>query len=168
MKQIHFLSGLVLLISITLSCSKDSDSSQDCSNFPVLSQSITLNGTLSKLSVARFLLNSLAGYDRYAMSISCLSSDCNKQTTFSLNIVIPSGTKLNGTYPIYDYVSADIQEFSGSYVTQAVNPISQSSLNLDSGTIKVVDKGSKLYNFDLSAALEGIGERVTLKGDVQF
>ncbi|MBK7795870.1 MAG: hypothetical protein IPJ64_05790 [Saprospiraceae bacterium] len=102
------------------------------------------------------------------MSISCLSSDCNKQTTFSLNIVIPSGTKLNGTYPIYDYVSADIQEFSGSYVTQAVNPISQSSLNLDSGTIKVVDKGSKLYNFDLSAVLEGTGERVTLKGDVQF
>ncbi|MBL0260981.1 MAG: hypothetical protein IPQ10_07930 [Saprospiraceae bacterium] len=168
MKQIHFLSGLVLLISITLSCSKDNDSSQACSNFPVLSQSITLNGTSTKLSIAQLILTSEAGEDEYNMSISTVSSDCNKQTTFSLNIVIPSGTKLNGTYPIYDYVSADIQEFSGNYLTQVISPTSQNIVELDSGTIKVVDKGSKLYNFDLSAVLAGTGERVTLKGDVQF
>ena len=89
------------------------------------------------------------------MSISTVSSDCNKQTTFSLNISIPSGTKLNGTYPITDVSSADFQEFSGNYLTQVISPTSQNIVELDSGTIKVVDKGSKLYNFDLSAVLAG-------------
>ena len=81
---------------------------------------------------------------------------------FFLTVAIVISCKKNDeTDPCADF------EKLGTFTKQKVSPTSQSTTDLNSGTLKVIDLTNKKYNIDLSAKLVG-GGTVTFKGDVQF
>ena len=161
--MVCMLFGLAIFIS---SCSKDEEK-DSCTNFTTSDKELTVNGNTELISVAQQLIS--AGFEGniYQMQIATVSSDCNELHTINLNIEIPTASKLNGTYKIVDFFDAGLGDAFGAYAIQKISPVSQSLEELSSGTVKITDKGSKLYTFDINAKTIG-GSTVSFKGDVQF
>ncbi|MBP6398221.1 MAG: hypothetical protein KBF35_09650 [Saprospiraceae bacterium] len=157
------LFGMALMVS---SCSKDEEK-DSCTNFTTSDKELTVNGKTELLSVAQQLVSSGFEGNIYQMQIATVSSDCNELHTIELNIEIPTTSKLNGTYKIVDFFDSGLGDAYGAYANQKISPVSQTLEELSSGTLKVTDKGSKLYTFDINAKTIS-GSTVTLKGDVQF
>jgi hypothetical protein len=106
--------------------------------------------------------------DKYTMQIGVISESCNKLTTLTLTINAKKGSKLNNTFKILSFFDAETGDATGAIAEQKVSPISQSLLEIESGTAKIVDKGNKLFSIDVSAKLPGNSGTTTMKGDVQF
>jgi hypothetical protein len=145
----------------TTSCKKDKDES--CTNFPVLDGQITINNTSQKLSTAQFLV----GQNNYTFVVSGVSDDCNKQNVLDINIEIASGSRLGGTYPIKDFFDADVNEAYGAFATNQVSPISQSSVDLASGTVKITELATKKYTIEVNA-VDQLGGVVSISLTHQF
>lgn len=153
-----FLSLNILIIS---GCGKDEEPS--CTNFPLLSGSMDING--ENVSVSAFQVISSAGGtgfgDSYSFQVAGISNDCNTQTSFNLNYVVPSGSSASGTFEIKEFFNADDDDASGVVITQTVDPITQSSMDMVAGTLTVNDKGDNQYDLDVTATLVG-GAMVTM------
>ena len=167
MKNYSFYS---ILLSVTLvlgfaqSCSKDGDKTDnDCTNFSVLDGEITINGTKQKLSVAQFIGSS----NIYSFQLASVSTDCNEQKFISITIETVAGAKLGGTYQIKDFFEAGTNEAFGDIVTQKITPVSQSSVELESGSVKITDLGTKKYTIDVNAN-DILGGKTTLLLTHQF
>ena len=152
----------VLILGFSSSCSKDEEN-KACANFPVLGGEITVNGSVQKLSIAQFG----ATGDTYIFQLASVSSDCNKQNILSFNIDLPTGSKLGGTYQIKSSLGTNVNIATGSFTTQQVSPISQSSFELVSGTVKITELGVKKYTIDVNAT-DSVGGKVTLLLTHQF
>lgn len=153
-----------LFVGFNSSCSKDDEDTNDaCSSFPVLAGEMTVNGAKQRLSIAQFIVTS----NFYNFQLASVSDDCNEQKAINFSIQLADGAKLNGTYPIKDFFSADINNASGSILSQKVSPISQSSVDLASGTIKITELGIKKYTIDLNAT-DVLGEKIILSLTHQF
>jgi len=152
----------VLILGFSSSCSKDEEN-KACANFPVLGGEITVNGSVQKLSVAQFVANG----DSYILQLGSVSSDCNKQNIVSLLINVVPGSKLGGTYQIKSSLGTNVNIATGSFTTQQVSPISQSSFELVSGTVKVTELGVKKYTIDVNAT-DVEGGKVSLLLTHQF
>lgn len=153
-----------LLIGFNSSCSKDDeDTSKACTSFPVLSGEMNVNGTKQRLSIAQFIVST----NFYSFQIGSVSDDCNEQKAINFSIQLADGAKLNGTYPIKDFFSADINNASGSIISQKLSPISQSAVDLASGTVKITELGIKNYTIDVNAT-DVLGEKITISMTHQF
>ena len=152
----------VLILGFSSSCSKDEEN-KACANFPVLGGEITVNGSVQKLSIAQFG----ATGDTYIFQLASVSSDCNKQNIVSLLINVVPGSKLGGTYQIKSSLGTNVNIATGSFTTQQVSPISQSSFELVSGTVKITELGVKKYTIDVNAT-DSVGGKVTLLLTHQF
>ena len=158
---------LIVIFSIaffSFHCSKDE---KKCTNFALNGQSVTVNGSSLSTSICQLIISNAGDEDSYYMAISYISDDCNKMTTMSLSFDLPAGQKLNGTYPLKDFFNSNLGEGYGSVTEQVINPVSQNIVDIASGSAKIIDKGSKKYNVDITANLIG-GTTVTIRGDLQF
>ena len=77
------------------------------------------------------------------------------------------GSKLGGTYQIKSSLGTNVNIATGSFTTQQVSPISQSSFELVSGTVKVTELGVKKYTIDVNAT-DVEGGKVSLLLTHQF
>lgn len=165
MKNQTFFSMLFLAIfflGFYSSCSKDEAETTDCSNFSVIDGEITVNGAKQRLSIAQFIAQS----DFYGFNLAGISDDCNEQKLLNINIMTLAGAKLSGTYQITEDVFAT-PGASGSFVVQKISPISQSSVELKSGTVKITELGVKKYTIDINAT-DITGGKTTLTITHQF
>ncbi len=164
----HSLFSILLMVTLFVgfnsSCSKDDDDTSDaCSSFPVLAGEMTVNGAKQRLSIAQFIVTS----NFYNFQLGSVSDDCNEQKAINFSIELADGAKLNGTYPIKDFFSADINNASGSILSQKLSPVTQSAVDLASGTIKITELGIKKYTIDVNAT-DVLGEKIILSLTHQF
>ena len=145
----------------TTSCKKDKDGA--CTNFPVLDGQITINNTSQKLSIAQFS----ATQNLYVFQLASVSDDCNKQNILNVNIKTVSGARLGGTYPITDFFGSGDNSAFGSFATQQVSPVSQSSVDLATGTVKITELATKKYTIEVSA-IDQLGGVVSISLTHQF
>lgn len=153
----------VLFLGFNSCCSKDDEN--PCTNFPFLGGEITVNGVVEKLSIAQLSSNLGDSYAMYLFQIVSISSDCKRQNILSLKIDLHSSTELEGTHQIKTFSSAN--EASGNFTTQQVSPVSQSSFELESGTVKITELGVKKYTIDVNAT-DVEGGKVSLLLTHQF
>ncbi|MBK7807658.1 MAG: hypothetical protein IPJ51_15395 [Saprospiraceae bacterium] len=167
MKNYSFFSILLLVtlvLGFTTGCSKDDDQTdKNCTNFSVLDGEITINGTKQKLSIAQFIASS----NIYSFQLASVSDDCNEQKLLSITIETATGTKLGGTYQIKDFFDAGINQAYGDIVTQKISPVTQSAVELESGSVKITDLGTKKYTIDVNAT-DITGGKTTLLLTHQF
>lgn len=168
-KSILSLMMLSFSVLIFSSCGSDDDATPSgCANFPTIGGEVEFNGDDLQLSVAQSLVNSAAGFgDSYTFQIGAVSSDCNELLTVNFNFTIASGANPSGTYAIKDFFSADDGDASGSFARQSLSPVSQSSVDMISGSVTVTQNSSMNYTLDLNAGLVG-GDNVSMKMTHQF
>ena len=165
-KLLFIIFSFSMAISLLSGCKKD-ESPDDCENFVSLGGEVTINGAKNSLAAAQLIINSSFDGSIYGLQVGGFTSDCNVLQTFSLFVPVAEGSKLNGTYTIAGFANAEETDAFGSYSEQKISPTSQFLEDIDSGSLKVTDKGSKLYSIDLTAKTIS-GENVSLKGEVQF
>lgn len=138
---------MLLGLSVISGCKKDDDKvTNECDSFTTIDGKITVNGVENQLSIAQLLVSADEDFgDTYSFQIAGVSSDCNELTSVFITATVASGSKLNGTYPIREFFSADQGEAYGSYTKQKISPLSQSAEDLVSGTFKVTENGTKDY-----------------------
>ncbi len=165
---IVFFCGL-LLVSITFtSCGDDEETNVECNSFPSLGGSINLNGESLPLTVAQRLVSTgTVSRDSYTFQIGGVSADCNSQQSVNLALEVPAESSLTGTYNIRSFLEAGPDEVTGSFLTQSINPISQSLVDFDSGRLVIVDNGDASYEIEVEGSLVGGGD-VTLSVEHQF
>ena len=163
--SLPFVLVFFLPVAIVISCKKN-DETDPCADFEKLGTKILVDGISQELSIAQLVISSAFG-TTYSMQIAAITSDCNEYFVLSISVEEGDNQKLNGTYQIKDFFDAGENDAYGSFTKQKVSPTSQSTTDLNSGTLKVIDLTNKKYNIDLSAKLVG-GGTVTFKGDVQF
>ena len=159
--KILLLFCLSLNLLMTSGCGKDEE--ENCSNFPLLSGTMEINGDEVRVSAFQSI-TSAGGVDfgdSYSFQVAGVSDDCNTLTTFSVNFIRPSGISASGTYDIKEFIDAGDDDASGSVLVQTVDPISQSFADMISGTLTVSDKGDNQFDLDLSATLIG-GSMITM------
>ncbi len=155
---------VTLFVGFNSSCSKDDeDTSKACTNFPVLSGEMTVNGAKQRLSIAQFIVTS----NTYLFQLASVSDDCNEQKIISFTVSLEDGGKLGGTYPIKDFFSLDENIAYGDIITQKLSPVSQSSVELASGSVKITEVGTKKYTIDVDAT-DVLGGKTTLNITHQF
>ncbi|MBK8622763.1 MAG: hypothetical protein IPN79_13660 [Saprospiraceae bacterium] len=134
-------------------CNKDDedDKTEECENFTKIEGSVQINNDNLSLSVATLAVSS--GFEGvvYNFLIGGFTSDCNKLISVNINALVPEGGTLNGTYAIKDFFDAEAGDAFGTTTTQQISPISQSLVELASGTVQFTDQGSKKYTIDLKA-----------------
>ena len=96
-----------------------------------------------------------------------MSDDCNEQKLLSITIETATGTKLGGTYQIKDFFDAGTIQAYGDIVTQKISPVTQSAVELESGSVKITDLGTKKYTIDVNAT-DKTGGKTTLLLTHQF
>ena len=153
---INFL-AIVLLISssIMLFGCGDDEKDTSCANFPTLNGEVEINGEVLQLSAFQSL-SSAGGSnfgDSYSFQVGGITSDCNTLKTFSVNVIVPSGTSVTGSYDIKTFFEADEGDASGSFTSQTLDPIIQSAVDMNSGTLTVNDKGDSQFDLDITATL---------------
>lgn len=159
---------IVILSMLLISCGGD-DEPTTCDSFPTLSGEINIDGEKLGLSVAQRLVQSAGGSfgDQYVFQLAGVSSDCNTQKSISLNMSVPTGESVGGTYAIKSFFDAGDNDATGSFTTQSLNPISQSLLDLTGGSVTIVDNGGNSYEIDLDATVAG-GGNVTMSLEHTF
>ena len=166
----NFILFLLLGLSVISGCKKDDDkeTTTECDSFTTIDGKVTVNGVENQLSIAQLLVNADEDFgDTYTFQIAGISSDCNELSSVFLNVTIASGNKLNGTYPIRDFFSADTGEAYGDYTKQKISPLSQSAENLVSGTFKVTQNGTKDYTLVIDAKT-ATGENIKMNLSHKF
>lgn len=169
-KVVFIIFSLSMVATLFTGCKKDEENKiVECDNYVSLGSTATINGIKNSLYLAKLLISAESGgdLDLGTMSIGGFTSDCNENKHFTLYIYISPGAKLNGTYNIDSFADIEINEAFGYYSENKITPLSQSLEDFSSGSVKITDKGSKLYSIDLIGKTV-IGEEVTFKGDVQF
>ncbi|MBC7884073.1 MAG: hypothetical protein H7X99_01260 [Saprospiraceae bacterium] len=136
----------------TISCSKDDDKVDECTNFPALDGTITVNSSVQKLSVAQYIASSSGGGfdDTYSFQLAGVSNDCLEQTSVIMFINVTAGAKLGGTYPIKSFFNAEVNDASATLIKQKISPVSQSSQDIESGTIKITNHGTNDFTIDMT------------------
>lgn len=139
------------------------DEPESCTNFPTLSGTMEINGDEVQVSVFQSIASAGGATfgDSYLFQVAGVSDDCNTLTSFNVNFSVPSGTSASGTYDIKEFFDADDDDATGSFITQTIDPITQSAVDMISGTLIVNDKGDNQYDLDVSATLLG-GMMVTM------
>lgn len=159
--KFFLLFGLTLNLLITTGCGKDDEPT--CTNFPTLGGTMEING--DNVQVSAFQSISSAGGatfgDSYSFQVAGVSDDCNTLTSFIFSYSVPSGTSPGGTFQIKEFFDAGDNDATGSVLTQTVDPIVQSSVDMISGTLTVNDKGDNTFDLDISATLLG-GDSITM------
>lgn len=165
----NFIFFLLLGLSVLSGCKKDDDKENtECDSFASIDGKVTVNGVENQLSIAQLLVSADEDFgDSYSFQIAGFSNDCNELTSVYLNVLIASGSKLNGTYPIRDFFSADKGEAYGSYTKQKISPLSQSSEDLVSGTFKVTENGTKDYTLVIDVK-SATGENIKMNLSHKF
>lgn len=137
-------------------CNKESDL---CKDIPSIDGEVTYNGNKEKLSFAR-LTRDLAS-NNYSFQIESIASDCNELHNITFTILIPENNELTGTYQFRK--SSNVYEYDafGTFTTKELDPISQKSVDIESGTLKLVDMGGDNYSFDIDVTLSN-SEKVTM------
>jgi len=74
---------------------------------------------------------------------------------------------IGGTYPFVDFFDSNVNDASGSYITQMLDPISQTLFDINGGMVTVVNNGDNNFDLDIDATLVG-GEQVTFVLSHQF
>ena len=159
--KILLLFCLSLNLLISSGCGKDEE--ENCSNFPLLTGTMEINGDDVRVSAFQSITSAGGANfgDSYSFQIAGISDDCNTLTSFILNFSRPSGTSASGTYDIKEFFDAGDDDAVGSLLMQTVDPITQSSVDMSSGTLTVNDKGDNQFDLDLSATLIG-GSMITM------
>jgi len=146
---------------IVASCG-DSDPPEEtmtdpCEEQTTIEGSVTLNGDEQKLILAQLVASSPGANfdDRYSFTIISTSNDCSELTTLSLNIKAGQGSEFSGEYPITDFFETDTNTATGRVMTQQITPVTITSLDMESGTVTVVNKGDN--NFDLTIEADLVG-----------
>lgn len=147
--------------TINSSCSKDKEETTNCTEFTVLEGKMTIDGKQQRLSIAQFI----AQNNFYAFQLASISDDCNEQKLVSFSITTTSGN-LGGNYP-FDSDPFSENTANGDIVVQKISPISQSSVSIKSGTVKVTELGTKKYTIDLNV-VDVLGGKTSLSLTHQF
>lgn len=159
------------LVSIGLtSCGDDEEMLPiECISFPSIEGTIDINGETLALSIAQrnVIATGEIDGDQYIFSLGGVSADCITQSRISLMLSVPSGNSLTGTYTIQPFLEADEDEVTGSFVTQSIEPIMLSTVDLRDGTLRIVDNGDASYVIDVDANLVGGGE-ISMSLEHQF
>ena len=146
---------------------KERGNQKGCPGFSTLSGSAEVNGSELTLVVAQSIINSIGGSDNYLIQLTAIEDDCNTTHTVSLNIQIPTGTSLNGVYQFKDFFNAGPGDAVGDYVKQVLDPVSQSSKSITSGSMAINNKGNDNYDFDINGSLVG-GGTIQMKVSAQL
>jgi len=147
----------LLIIS---ACGDDEDPIDEaCANITTLDGEVDLDGSTLKLTVAQLLISGGAGFgDNYLFQITGISDNCSETKSVSFTVTVPSGASIEGSYNITDFFSAGDGDVYGSYTSQILDPISQTLVDLESGSMTIQESGTKLFTIDLSATLVGGGD----------
>ncbi len=168
MKQNYSLWIAGIFISLgflfSISCNKSDDSG--C-NFTKTAKTVKLNSATVNISAVQLAVNNTFEGDEYTMVISVVGDDCNKMSILSLSTVVVTGGKLNRAFPIKSFADSGLNSTYGSLLSQSVNPVSQVSTDLASGTALFEDKGNKLYAIKIDGTVTD-GTLFAFSGDVQF
>ncbi len=156
MKFLTQLSFALILCSffIMTSCGDGDDKDPvACTGITTLDGTVKINGDTHTLTIAQLLVNAGGAVfgDTYAFQIAGVNSDCTEVLSVFLTFTVPSGATLGGTYDIKDFFSASDDDATGSFITQILDPISQSSEDLTGGDVKVTKGQGNEYTLDMNA-----------------
>lgn len=148
---------LSLAVMVAFSSCKDDEEPETCANISKIEGSITLDGNSQDLTIAIFSANSVGGGfdDMYGFQITSIDNDCSELTTLGLNVEIPQGDTFGGTYPIKDFFDADLNDAFGTVQKQQLDPVTITSLDMDSGTATIVNNGNNNFTITIDAILTG-------------
>ena len=169
-KSIKFLVLFCLSVNLIIAtgCGKD-DENTNCTNFPTVSGTVSIDGESLQLSVAQLLVQAGGSSfdDSYLFQIAGVSSDCNSLKSVNFTVTIPSGESAGGTYSIKDFFDAGDDDATGSFVSQTFDPVGQSIRDLVSGTLIIIDEGNSKFDIELDAEIVG-GGSISLVFNHQF
>lgn len=157
---------MVLLIGLT-SCGDDEKEKNGCTGIPTIEGTAEFNGETGDLSIAQLLISSNFNQDDYLFQVTSISDDCSNTKTMTFYVGIPENTTIGGTYEIKDFFDAGVNDAHGSYTVQNLVNLSQSLLEMESGSVHIVKEGTSKYSIDVDAILIG-GEQVSMKVTTEF
>jgi len=131
------------------SCGDDEEVSE-CEGLAVISSDLMMNGSSASLSIAQLLVSDAFDETSYQFQIAG-TLDCEELKTASFVITIPSGESIDGTYNFVDFFSAGAGDSHGSIFNQNLTTLSQSSSDIDSGSVTVTENGESNFTLDISA-----------------
>jgi len=156
------------LIFGTTSCGDDEEEMPDgCANVSTLDGTAEVDGSTFTLTIAQLLVSNFVDEDSYNFQLAAIANNCNELRTINFIIDIPEGTQLGGTYPFVDFFDSTINDATGSYISQILDPISQTLFDINGGMVTVVNNGGNNFDLDIDATLVG-GEQVTFVLSHQF
>ncbi len=153
MKIQTLFSFILIIFSLCLvtSCGGE-DEPEPCQIFP-LDGEAEINGDPHTLTLAQLVVNAGGAVfgDTYIFQFGGANPSCTEIRSINISVSIPAGSDLNGTHEIKDFFSADDGDAYGSFITQVIDPITQSAEDLISGTVQFTKNGPTDYTIDLSA-----------------
>ena len=155
---------------IFVSCGSDDEaSSADCTIFVTLDGDVEINGDELQLSIAQSIVSAGGGGfgDMYLFQIGGVSNDCNELLSVNFTLMVPTGMSPTGTYDIRSFFDADDDDATGSFGRQSLDPVSQSSVDMNSGSVSITENGANNFTIDLNAGT-ATGEDVSLNITHQF
>ncbi len=154
------------LIAFT-SCGDDEEAMQGCEGFPSLEGEVVVNGETVPLTIAQLLVSSAFGDTNYQFQIGGITGDCEVLRSVNFTLMIPEGDSVSGTYDFEPFFYAYDGDTFGSIGVQNISTLSQSSLEINSGTLEIVDNGSNNFTIDLTAT-PASGDAVSMSLTHQF
>lgn len=152
----------LLFLSMTLicfsSCKDDDESSSDCMGLLESGGEMKIDGVTFNLSIAQLLVTTGFDGDVYLFQVGGISSDCNNVKTLSFSIEIPTDTELDGTYEIKSFFDAELNDATSvNFIDQTISPLSQSLVEVKSGTIEITTHADREFSIDMAGDFVGGG-----------
>lgn len=160
MKLLSSILFCSLSIFLMVSCGQKEDPppASDCDGLLDSGGEMEVDGETLSLTIAQLLISSGFDGDIYQFQVGAMAGNCNDVSVLSFIVEIPSDTDLDGAYQIKDFFDASLNDAYGVTITsQTLDPVSQSSVSIDSGTIDIIKHSANDYSVDLNGDLVGGG-----------
>ena len=153
------------LLFLVFSC-KDSSNSNGCDNFPLVSESVDINGTIYNLSFAEYIGSNFVVEYEHSFEIDGVNSDCSVTKEFYFKVINSNNSPV-GTYPIFSTNSNPKNAVVGTITSTKFSPFSISILGMKSGEMDIKEIKYKKFDINLRAILDD-SSNLSLKFTHQF